>query len=143
MPAVRGNSAAVDIEETRFLTIDGRRWRRSDPAIPERLRAALVEELMAARRRLRRRPDAATSADARARVGAAKRALGERGAPWWEPPTLASVDERLAALLSALSRTECIGTTAELAAASHADRLPEGEQLVSAAIERFERVPRT
>ena len=66
-----------------------------------------------------------------------------RDSPWWEPPTLASVDERLAALLSALSPTECIGTTAELAAASHADRLPEGEQLVSAAIERFERVPRT
>lgn len=143
MAAQSSSEPDSSVEETRYLTIDGRRWRRSDPAIPERLRAALVEELMAARRQLRGRPDAATSADARARVGAAKRALGERGAPWWEPPTLASVDERLAALLSALSRTECIGTTAELASASHADRLPEGEQLVAAAIERFERVPRT
>jgi hypothetical protein len=36
--------------DERFLTIDGRRWRRSDPLIPESLRQQLVNELMFARR---------------------------------------------------------------------------------------------
>src|SRR5688500_18898006 len=34
----------------RYLLIEGRRWRRSDPNIPESLRVELVGELMAARR---------------------------------------------------------------------------------------------
>ena len=58
----------------RYLVVDGRRWRATDPGIPETLRAELVAELMAARR-----------IQARARVQDAKVALGERGEPWWEP----------------------------------------------------------
>ncbi|WP_448658649.1 hypothetical protein ACPVPU_14365 [Sphingomonas sp. CJ99] len=51
----------------------------SDPALPPDRREALVSELMAARRAVRDH-----APDARARVDAAKRALGERGPPWWD-----------------------------------------------------------
>jgi hypothetical protein len=67
--------------------VRGRLWRRSDPSLPEDRRAALVSELMAARRAvgagLRQEDDSAVS-DARAAVDRAKVALGERGAVWWD-----------------------------------------------------------
>jgi hypothetical protein len=68
-----------------FVVISGRRWRATDHAIPEDVAAVLRKALMAARRdvgaalRLKQDP-----APARARVQAAKVALGERGTPWWE-----------------------------------------------------------
>ncbi|WP_258934323.1 hypothetical protein [Nesterenkonia pannonica] len=37
-------------EDGRHIVVDGRRWRASDPSIPEKLRSELVKELMAARR---------------------------------------------------------------------------------------------
>jgi Protein of unknown function (DUF3253) len=67
-------------EDGRYIVVDGRRWRATDPAIPEALRKELVAELMAARRDVRVDP-----ANARPRVGDAKVALGERGDPWWQP----------------------------------------------------------
>jgi hypothetical protein len=90
----------------RYLVIDGRRWRASDPTIPETLRTELVHELMAARRGVR---DAAGDDDAvaaaRARVQDAKVALGERGEPWWEPPSTQGLRERLAAAMRTLLRS--------------------------------------
>jgi hypothetical protein len=72
-------------EDGHFVVIDGRRWRATDPAIPEDVAAQLRKVLMAARRdvgaALRGGEDPAS---ARARVQAAKVALGERGTPWWE-----------------------------------------------------------
>ena len=71
----------------RYVIIDGRRWRASDPSLPEERRQELVDELMAARRAVgaaRRTGDEAAEKAARARVHAAKVALGERGTPWWE-----------------------------------------------------------
>ncbi|MEV8503604.1 hypothetical protein AB0368_02100 [Actinoplanes sp. NPDC051475] len=72
-------------EDGRFVVISGRRWRATDPAIPGDTAAALRKALMAARRdvgaALRSGQDPAS---ARARVQAAKVALGERGTPWWE-----------------------------------------------------------
>ncbi|MFE1803221.1 hypothetical protein ACFW9L_44600 [Streptomyces sp. NPDC059517] len=75
------------------VVIDGRKWRATDPSLPEDVAARLRRHLMAARRAVR----AATTADdasaersARARVQHAKVALGERGTPWWEQ----SQDER-------------------------------------------------
>lgn len=68
--------------------IKGRRWRVSDPAVPEPLRQALVDELMAARRavgRAGRAGDSPAVARARSRVQDAKVALGERGPRWWQP----------------------------------------------------------
>ena len=74
-----------------FVIISGRRWRATDPAVPEDVAATLRRALMAARRDV----GAALRADqdpkpARVRVQAAKVALGERGVPWWEQ----SLDER-------------------------------------------------
>lgn len=84
----------MDPEKTpdgRYVIIDGRRWRATDPSIPEERRQELVNELMKARRDVgaaKRAGDAAAEADARSRVHAAKVALGERGPKWWEkdPP---------------------------------------------------------
>lgn len=64
----------TDDDELRWIVVGGRRWRRSDPSIPEPLRQELVGELMDARRRVDR-----------PRVQDAKVALGERGRAWWEP----------------------------------------------------------
>jgi hypothetical protein len=72
-------------EDGHYLVIKGRRWRATDPEIPEDIAAELRKALMAARRdvgaALRRDED---PAPARARVQLAKVALGERGTPWWE-----------------------------------------------------------
>jgi uncharacterized protein len=80
-------------EDGRFVVIDGRRWRATDPAIPADVAATLRKLLMSARRdvgaALRAGDD---PAPARARVQAAKVALGERGTPWWDQ----TMDERRA-----------------------------------------------
>lgn len=82
----------------RYMVVSGRRWRVSDPAIPESLRQELVAELMAARRDVRTEPLLA-----RVRVQDAKVALGERGDPWWEP-TVEGQRLRLAAAMRSLLR---------------------------------------
>ena len=70
----------------RYLVVRGRLWRTSDPNLDPDERARLTTELMAARRAkaaaLRAHDDDAREA-ARARVDAAKVALGERGPVWW------------------------------------------------------------
>ena len=72
-------------DDGRYLVIDGRRWRASDPSIPEERRTELVRILMAWRREVRRAKGTAQEQVARAGVQAAKVALGERGSPpWWE-----------------------------------------------------------
>lgn len=85
-------------DDGRYIVVDERRWRATDPAIPEKLRAELVAELMAARRDVRTDP-----ATARPRVQDAKVALGERGEPWWDS-TPAGVRDRLAATMRVLLR---------------------------------------
>ncbi|MEU3828968.1 hypothetical protein [Streptomyces sp. SID161] len=70
-----------------FVVIGGRRWRATDPAVPEEAAARLRRHLMSARRAVRsatRAGDAEAEREARARVHRAKTALGERGTPWWE-----------------------------------------------------------
>ena len=68
-----------------YVVIDGRRWRATDPAIPETRRAELTAILMAWRREVRRTRGTDGEAAARRGVNAAKIALGERGSPpWWE-----------------------------------------------------------
>lgn len=81
------------------VVVDGRRWRATDPSIPDALRSELVKELMAARRAVKEVGDAA-----RPRVQDAKVALGERGQPWWEEPTAEGRRERIAAALRTLAR---------------------------------------
>lgn len=91
--------------EEQYLVVEGRRRRRSDPSIPDKLRVELVAELMDARRAvgaaLRAADDTAGRA-ARRRVQAAKLALGERGEPSWEAPTEAGRTTRIRATIDAL-----------------------------------------
>jgi hypothetical protein len=83
------SSAAEKIELTadgRYLVIRGRLWRTSNPNLPESERQRWVHELMSARRAVGaagRSGDALALKAARARVHAAKVALGERGPVWW------------------------------------------------------------
>ena len=67
------------------MIIQGRRWRATNPSLPEERRKELVRELMSARSAVgwaKRRQDPAAERDARDRVHAAKVALGERGPTW-------------------------------------------------------------
>ncbi|MGN6693207.1 MAG: DUF3253 domain-containing protein [Aquihabitans sp.] len=89
-----------------FMEIDGRRWRTTDPSIPEAFRAELVHELMRARRAvgvLKKAGDDELLADARRQVHAAKVALGERGEPWWDEPTDDGRRSRIEAAILALA----------------------------------------
>ncbi len=76
----------------RYIVVAGRRWRATDPAIPESRRDELTRVLMAWRREVRRTKGTDEEKAARAGVHAAKVALGERGTPWWEQ----SAEERRA-----------------------------------------------
>jgi len=76
-------------DDGRYIIVDGRRWRTTDPRLGEETRQKLVNELMQARRDIahaHRTKDDALETDARRRVHCAKVALGERGTPWWERP---------------------------------------------------------
>ena len=90
MTSKKGKTARKVVEKTadgHHVLIDGRRWRATDPSIPEERRQELVNELMQARRdvgRAKRACDAEAEREARARVHECKVALGERGAKWWE-----------------------------------------------------------
>jgi hypothetical protein len=95
MTASAGGERTAD---GRYIVVGGRRWRASDPAIPESLGKELVAELMAARRDVRTDPESA-----RPRVQDAKVALGERGDPWWDP-TPEGQRVRLAAAMRTLLR---------------------------------------
>jgi hypothetical protein len=82
-----GDSEPERTAEGHHVIIDGRRWRASDPSLPEERRQELVSELMSARRAVgaaKRSDDAAAERRARDRVHAAKVALGERGPTWWD-----------------------------------------------------------
>jgi len=75
----------------RYFVHRGILWRCSNPALPDDERQRLVRELMGARRAVGaalRANDPDAERDARARVHAAKVALGERGPTWWDGPDL-------------------------------------------------------
>lgn len=91
-------------DDGRYIIVDGRRWRATDPAIPPQFRSELVSELMAARRAVGMADDPDAVAMARTRVHDAKVALGERGEPWWEPPTPTGLAQRSQAAARALLR---------------------------------------
>jgi uncharacterized protein len=87
MPVDDGEGGPERTPDGRYVIIDGRRWRATDPSIPEGRRKELVSELMSARRAVgaaKRAGDEEAERAARDRVHAAKVALGERGEPWWE-----------------------------------------------------------
>ncbi len=85
--SVKAGAEPIKTEDGRYVVIEGRRWRATNPALPEEERLRLVGELMDARRevgRALRAGDQEAEAEARRRVHAAKVALGERGPKWWE-----------------------------------------------------------
>lgn len=70
----------------RYFVVRGRLWRCSNPTLDASTREDLVKTLMQARQEIgaaRRTGDGEAEADGRARVDAAKIALGERGPVWW------------------------------------------------------------
>lgn len=70
----------------RYFVVKGRLWRTSNPSLEPDVRQSLVDALMQARRQVglaKKAGDPAAERAARARVDAAKRALGERGPVWW------------------------------------------------------------
>lgn len=70
----------------RYFVVRGRLWRLANPALTDEAKATLTKRLMSARRDVQaalRAGDGDAEALARAAVDEAKRALGERGAPWW------------------------------------------------------------
>jgi len=72
-----------------FFVVDGRRWRRTDPALPEDVAAALRSHLGRGRNAVKQAKQAGDDealAVARHRNGLAKHGLGERGPEWWERP---------------------------------------------------------
>jgi hypothetical protein len=88
-------------EDDHFFVVGGRRWRRTDPALPEDVVAALQSHLGSARATVgaaSRRGDDDGVAAARRRVGIAKHGLGERGPRWWEEPVEARIERARAAL---------------------------------------------
>ena len=82
-------------DDERWLVIDGRRWRRTDPELPADVVTALKSHLGKARsavRVARKAEDDEATAAARKRVGLAKHGLGERGPYWWDQPLATRID---------------------------------------------------
>lgn len=72
--------------DRRYIIVRDRLWRAANPALTSKARQALTRELMSARRAVAAAGRSGRSAEmkaARARVQAAKVALGERGPVWW------------------------------------------------------------
>ena len=92
-------------DDERYLVVDGRRWRREDPSLPDEVAARLRSHLgrgrsgVAAARRAGDDP-----APYRRRVDLAKHGLGERGTPWWEQ----SASERQARWRRALEQLDAL-----------------------------------
>jgi hypothetical protein len=92
-------------DDEHWLVINGRRWRRTDPALPEDIVEALKSHLGRARSTVGvagRAGDEAAKAAARERVNIAKHGLGERGLRWWE----SEVPDRVARARDALDKLE-------------------------------------
>jgi len=92
-------------DDEHWFVINGRRWRRTDPDLPESLSVSLTSHLGRARSAVgvtRRAGDAEATAAARVRVGLAKHGLGERGPRWWE----CAIEERIERARAALEELE-------------------------------------
>ncbi|MFF5757787.1 hypothetical protein [Streptomyces longwoodensis] len=87
MVGVEAHQSPEKTPDGHFVVIKGRKWRATDPLVPDDVGARLRQHLMSARRAVRSATsagDASAERAARARVQRAKVALGERGTPWWE-----------------------------------------------------------
>lgn len=68
----------------RYIVVRGRRWRATDPELPEEIARSLRSELGRARSAIGRAEDPEDVRAWRDRVQLAKEGLGERGRAWWE-----------------------------------------------------------
>ncbi|NYE36310.1 hypothetical protein F4692_001414 [Nocardioides cavernae] len=71
-------------DEEKWLVVDGRRWRRTDPAIPADALERLKSHLGRGRSGVRTATSDAELRATRHRTQLAKVGLGERGTAWWE-----------------------------------------------------------
>lgn len=86
--------------DRRWLVVNGRRWRRTDPCLPADVVESLTSHLGKGRSAVRvakKSGNADRLADARRRVGLAKHGLGERGPHWWDEPEAARIARAQAA----------------------------------------------
>jgi len=94
-------------DDERWLVINGRRWRRTDPSLPgdvvERLKSHLGRGRSAVRS-AKKSSDPADLAAARNRSNLAKHGLGERGPYWWDEPEA----DRLARAKDALRQLDAL-----------------------------------
>ncbi|MFC3298418.1 2-polyprenylphenol hydroxylase [Arthrobacter agilis] len=82
MPDLSGTT-----DDERFFLHSGRRWRKTDPSLPDVVRARLMSHLGRGRSGVRtsaKGDDGAALPRARRTVQLAKEGLGERGTPWWD-----------------------------------------------------------
>ena len=86
MKVAAGKRDPLLTPDGRYIVVRGRLWRATHPNLSPDVKAALVRDLMLARREVRaatRSNEADRLARARASVQSAKVALGERGPVWW------------------------------------------------------------
>jgi hypothetical protein len=89
-------------DDDKWLVVNGRRWRRTDPCLPSDLVDALTSHLGRGRSGVRTAKaidDEGAVDRARQRVGLAKHGLGERGPYWWDHPEPERVERARQALL--------------------------------------------
>jgi len=92
-------------EDDRWLVIDGRRWRKTDPSLPADVVETLKSHLGRGRSGVRHaKGDAEATSAARRRVDLAKHGLGERGPKWWE----SSEEDRLARAREAIATLDAL-----------------------------------
>ena len=88
-------------DHDRWLVIDGRRWRRTDPVLPDDVVQQLKSHLGRARSLVGvagRAGDVSAEEAARERVNIAKHGLGERGPLWWDSDPIERIARARAAL---------------------------------------------
>ena len=94
-------------EDEHYFVVKGRRWRRTDPCLPDDVVEALTSHLGRGRSGVRvakRSGDDDAVAAARRRVDLAKHGLGERGPRWWEDDP----DARVARARDALAELDAL-----------------------------------
>ena len=111
-PSLGIGDSSIRTDDGRYIVVRGRRWRATNPAIPQPLERELTAELMAARRAVQgAKSDAAAMRAARRRVNNAKIALGERGQPWWDEPSDQALEIRIRAAIRTLLGARGTGKT--------------------------------
>lgn len=94
-------------EDEHYVVVNGRRWRRTDPSLPDDVVERLTSHLGRGRSGVRvakQAGDDGAVAAARRRVDLAKHGLGERGPRWWEDEP----DARLARAREALKELDAL-----------------------------------